>query len=201
MKMSSDSVNCIYVIQSARNCGCCFERSIGPDCGLSRSWRLVPRHRRCTGDSTFGLSTLQAVCDILLTSSMSGHMKELGPKLDLLAFITTWRKLETTWGVTKRLNGVIVRELSLLAQRASCSLPQDKVYGIIGLFPSAMSSTVVIDYSRETAVILAEFCSIAYRSHFTSYFKHLEKAQSEHSIWSCLPLNFKWEVTSAEYRI
>jgi hypothetical protein len=114
------------------------------------------------GDSTFQLSTLQAVGNILLTHSASGQplnseiWKELKIKLDLLAFITTWRTL----GVTEALNDATIRELKVLTEHANCSLPQDKVYGLLGLFPSSVSGAVTIDYSRETAVILAEFCAV-----------------------------------------
>lgn len=114
----------------------------------------------------FQLSTLQAIGDILLAHTGSGDLDSriwegLKLGLDLLAFITTWRTLEAASGVTEcSLIDASIRELNLLAQHADCSLPQDKVYGLLGLFPSSVSSAVAIDYSRETAVVLAEFCSV-----------------------------------------
>lgn len=118
------------------------------------------------GESEFHLSTLQAVGDILLTHSQSEEAsnseiwKKLKPGLDLLAFITLWGALEIAPGDTERLlNEASIRELSLLAARAKCSLPHDRVYGLLGLLPSSVSSTVTIDYSREAAEVIAEFSS------------------------------------------
>ncbi|KAJ5929094.1 heterokaryon incompatibility protein-domain-containing protein [Penicillium verhagenii] len=113
------------------------------------------------GDSTFDISTLQVLCEILSPMIMSGEAwKEMKPGVDLLAFITTWRKLEATPEVTERFSDNTVRELNLLTQQASCSLPQDTVFAILGLFPSSISSSVVIDYSREATEIIAEFSSM-----------------------------------------
>jgi hypothetical protein len=75
------------------------------------------------GESTFQLSILQAVCEIILAHSKSGQSsnseiwQELQPRLvDLLAFISTWRVLETAPADTGRLlNDAFIRELKLLA--------------------------------------------------------------------------------------
>jgi hypothetical protein len=86
------------------------------------------------GESVFHLSTLQAVGDILVThsesrqSSNSEIWEELRPRLDLLALITLWRTLEPG-DIESSLNDAFIRELKLLAQRANCSSPHDKVYG------------------------------------------------------------------------
>ena len=118
-------------------------------------------------ESTFHLSTLQAVCEIILAHSDSGQSsnseiwQDLQPRLDLLAFMSRWRALEATPADTGRpLNDAVIRELKLLAQHATCSLPQDKVYGLLGLFPSSVSSAMTIDYSREPADVVAEFSSV-----------------------------------------
>ncbi|KAJ5914497.1 heterokaryon incompatibility protein-domain-containing protein [Penicillium tannophilum] len=113
------------------------------------------------------LSTIQTLADIILTNYrfkwvMLGRKvcAELKPGLDFMAFITKWKTLQTTSNSPNRLDDDTVRELNLLAQRANCSLPQDKVYGLLGLFPSPVSSVLVIDYSRETEEVLADFCSL-----------------------------------------
>ncbi|RYP09070.1 hypothetical protein DL764_001491 [Monosporascus ibericus] len=118
------------------------------------------------GESTFHLSTLQAVGEIVLThskseqSSNSEIWKELKPRLDLLAFISTWRALENTPADTGHsLNSTSIQELKLLAQHATCSLAHDKVYGLLGLFPASVSSAVTIDYGREPTDVIAEFSS------------------------------------------
>jgi len=89
---------------------------------------------------------LVQVCDILKPQAIGD------------TFITyLWRTLETTSGVTEpSLDDASIRELNLLAQHAKCSLLQDKAYGLLGLFLSSTSSAVTIDYSRETAEVLAE---------------------------------------------
>ena len=117
------------------------------------------------GVSAFSLSTVEVVCEVLLAdsesyqSSSSEIWEELHRNLDLLVFITTWRTRETTAYDTECLDDATIRELNLLAQRASCSLPHDKVYGLLGLFPSSVTSTVAIDYAREPEEVVAEFCS------------------------------------------
>ncbi len=112
----------------------------------------------------FQLSTLQAVGDILLTysesrqSSNSEFWKELKPGLDLLALITRWRALEATPGDMERLlTDTFIQELKLLAKRAECLSPLDKVNGLLGLFPVSVSCAIRIDYSREPVDIVGEF--------------------------------------------
>lgn len=119
------------------------------------------------GKTPIRLSTIQTLADIVLTNSLlprcisGARALELEPSLELMAFTTKWRTLQSTPGVTARLDNSTIRQLNMLAQEANCSLPQDQVYGLLGLFPSPVSSAVVIDYSRETKVIIAEFCSMA----------------------------------------
>jgi hypothetical protein len=118
------------------------------------------------GESVFRLSTLRTIADILRThseakqASNSEIWKTIKPGLDLLAFSTLWDKLETASGDTEHLlDDASIRELSLLAARASCSLPHDRIYALLGLFPSSVSSIVTIDYNREAAEVIAEFTS------------------------------------------
>ncbi|KAI3393045.1 hypothetical protein diail_4784 [Diaporthe ilicicola] len=118
------------------------------------------------GESTFYLSTLQVVCEIVSAQPASGQSLNLGllqilqPRLDLLAFISTWRKLASSPASTGRsLDDTSIQQLNLLAQHATCSLPQDQVYGLLGLFPSSVSNTVTIDYNLEPAEVMAEFYS------------------------------------------
>ncbi|KFY98646.1 hypothetical protein V500_01585 [Pseudogymnoascus sp. VKM F-4518 (FW-2643)] len=102
--------------------------------------------------------------DILVTlsesrqSSNSEIWEELRPRLDLLALITLWRTLEPG-DIESSLNNAFIRELKLLAQRANCSSPHDKVYGLLGLFPASVSCAITIDYSREHDDVIAEFAS------------------------------------------
>lgn len=119
------------------------------------------------GTVSYYLSTLQAVGEILLAHHKPGQSsdplmiwQELKPGLELLAFVFTWRAMETASGeLGCSLNDVFIRELKLHAQDAKCSLPHDKVYGLLGLFPASISSVVTIDYGREPADVMAEFSS------------------------------------------
>jgi hypothetical protein len=117
-------------------------------------------------ESVFHFSTIQAVCDILRPhlgpekASHPGVWKTLKSGLDLLPFIDLWGALEIASGDTEcLLNEASILELSLLAARAKCLLPHDRVYGVLGLLPSSMSSAVTIDYSREVTAVMAEFSS------------------------------------------
>lgn len=78
--------------------------------------------------------------------------------MDLLALISLWRTLEPG-DIKSSLNDAFIRELKLLAQRASCSSPHDKVYGLLGLLPASVSCAMTIDYSREPDDVIAEFAS------------------------------------------
>ena len=75
-----------------------------------------------------------------------------------MAFSTFWTKSEPASG-EHSLDDASIRELSLLAARASCSLPHDRVYALLGLFPLPVSSIVTIDYNREVAEVIEEFTS------------------------------------------
>jgi hypothetical protein len=115
------------------------------------------------GESTFQLSTLRTIADILRTHSEtlnSEIWKNTQPGLDILAFSTFWIKSEAASGDTEHsLDDASMRELSLLAARASCSLQHDRVYALLGLFPLSVSSIVTIDYNREAAEVVEEFNS------------------------------------------
>ncbi len=117
------------------------------------------------GTSAFSLSTLDAVCDILLAHSAScqslslENWIELHRNLDLLLFITTWSTREDTADGTESLDDDTVRELNLLARRARCPLRHDQVYGLLGLFPSSVTSAVTINYARQPEAVIAEFRS------------------------------------------
>ncbi|KAK4171112.1 heterokaryon incompatibility protein-domain-containing protein [Triangularia setosa] len=118
------------------------------------------------GKLTFDLSTLQAVCEILHAQSKTEECmhaefwQELKPRFDLLAFISTWRELEAAPADQGRqLLDASIQELKQLEQHAACSLPQDKVYGLLGLFPLSVTSAVTIDYTRESADVVGEFLS------------------------------------------
>lgn len=55
------------------------------------------------------------------------------------------------------LKGTAVGDLRRLAESAKCTLPHDKVFGLLGLFPRAISSKIRIDYKRDETELSAEF--------------------------------------------
>ncbi|KAL9098144.1 MAG: hypothetical protein Q9163_006138 [Psora crenata] len=109
-------------------------------------------------ESVFHLSTLRTIADILRThskakqASKSEIWKIIKPGLDLLAF-------SVSDDTEHLLDDASIRELRVLAARANCSLPQDRIYALLGLFPSSVSSIVTIDYNREPTEVIAEFTS------------------------------------------
>jgi hypothetical protein len=50
-----------------------------------------------------------------------------------------------------------VDDLRRLAGSAQCTLPHDKVFGLLGLLPQAISSKITIDYKRDETELSSEF--------------------------------------------
>lgn len=126
------------------------------------------------GDTVLRLSTVQPVGNILLPYLESQHSsdsplwQELKSGLDLLTFTSTWTSstLNSELAPENTQNSstdTSLQSLNHLAHRARCSLPHDKVYGVLGLFTAFTASTASalrIDYNREPADVIAEFSSI-----------------------------------------
>ena len=56
-----------------------------------------------------------------------------------------------------RLKGAALGNLRCLARSAQCTIPQDKVYGLLGLLPRSICSKITIDSRRDEAELLSEF--------------------------------------------
>ena len=54
------------------------------------------------------------------------------------------------------LKGTALDDLCRLARSAQCTLPHDKVFGLLGLLPQAISSKITIDYKRDETELLSE---------------------------------------------
>jgi len=50
-----------------------------------------------------------------------------------------------------------VNNLRRLAGSAQCTLPHNKVFGLLGLLPQAISSKITIDYKRDETELSSEF--------------------------------------------
>lgn len=55
------------------------------------------------------------------------------------------------------LKGTVVDDLCRLVGSAQCTLPHDKVFGLLGLLPQAISSKITIDYNQDEAELTFEF--------------------------------------------
>lgn len=57
------------------------------------------------------------------------------------------------------LKGTAVDDLRRLAGSAQCTLPHDKVFGLLGLLPEAISSNITIDYKRDETELSSQFAA------------------------------------------
>lgn len=118
------------------------------------------------GDTILHLSTVQAVATILLAhlesrrASDSPLWQKSDPGLDLLRFTSTWTSEFTLGNTENPSTNTSLQSLNDLTRRMRCSLPQDKVYSVLGLFPASTASALRIDYNREPTDVIAEFSSI-----------------------------------------
>jgi hypothetical protein len=79
------------------------------------------------------------------------------PCLQLLNSIGQWQKSGVLSDKEDRLKGTAVDDLRCLAGSAQCTLPHDKVFGLLGLLPQAISSEITIDYKRDEIELSSEF--------------------------------------------
>ena len=55
------------------------------------------------------------------------------------------------------LKGTALDDLCRLAGAAQCTLPHDKIFGLLGLLPQTISTKIMIDYGRDERELLSEF--------------------------------------------
>ncbi|KAK0647075.1 heterokaryon incompatibility protein-domain-containing protein [Cercophora newfieldiana] len=115
------------------------------------------------GEMILHLSTLQAVCELIFTRShpqlLSVVLLWVQPKLDLIAFISTWRALGAASETEPPLSDEYLGMLKHLAETSTPSPARDKIYALLGLLPSSVSAAVTIDYAREASEAVGEFAS------------------------------------------
>lgn len=118
------------------------------------------------GDTILHLSTVQAVATMLLAQHESRPASDsplwqiVEPGLDLLRFTSTWTSELAPGNTAKSSTDTSLQNLNNLARRMRCSLPQDKVYSVLGLFTASTASALRIDYNRKPADVIAEFSSL-----------------------------------------
>jgi hypothetical protein len=90
-------------------------------------------------------------------TSDSRAVARMSPYLQLLNSIGQWQKSGVLSNKEDGLKGTAVDDLRRLAGSAQCTLPHDKVFGLLGLLPQAISSKITIDYKRDETELSSEF--------------------------------------------
>jgi hypothetical protein len=84
-------------------------------------------------------------------------VNEISPCLHLLNSIEQWQRSGVLSNREDGLKGTALDDLCRLAGSAQCTLPHDKVFGLLGLLPQAISSKITIDYNQDETELLSEF--------------------------------------------
>jgi Heterokaryon incompatibility protein (HET)/SET domain len=115
------------------------------------------------GDSSVPLRVVLTLADIFCDKILDGGtldsraVARISPYLQLLNSIGQWQKSGVLSDKEDGLKGTAVDDLRRLAGSAQCTLPHDKVFGLLGLLPQAISSKVTIDYKRDETELSSEF--------------------------------------------
>ncbi|KAI8623900.1 heterokaryon incompatibility protein-domain-containing protein [Xylariaceae sp. FL1651] len=115
------------------------------------------------GNSSVPLRAVLTLADIFYNKILiDGDLDSLvvarmSPYLQLLNSIRQWQKSGALSDKEDGLKGTAVDDLRRLAGSAQCTLPHDKVFGLLGLLPQAISSKITIDYKRDETELLSEF--------------------------------------------
>jgi hypothetical protein len=83
-------------------------------------------------------------------------VNEISPCLHLLNSIGQWQRSGVLSNREDGLKGTALDDLCRLARSAQCTLPHDKVFGLLGLLPQAISRKITIDYKRDEIELLSE---------------------------------------------
>ncbi|KAI0551613.1 heterokaryon incompatibility protein-domain-containing protein [Xylaria curta] len=107
------------------------------------------------------LTLASIFCDNILDGSAldSRVVTETSPFLQLLNSIGQWQMSGVLSSKEEGLKGTALGDLRCLAESAQCTLPHDKVFGLLGLLPQAVSSRVTIDYNQDEAEVLSQFAA------------------------------------------
>jgi len=115
------------------------------------------------GDSSVPLRVVLTLADIFCNKILDGStldpraVARMSPYLQLLNSIGQWQRSGVLSDKEDGLKGTAVDDLRRLAGSAQCTLPHDKVFGLLGLLPQAISSKITIDYKRDETELSSEF--------------------------------------------
>ena len=109
--------------------------------------------------SSFTVTLADIFCNKVLDGgSLSSYVvNEISPCLHLLKSIGQWQRAGVLSDKEDGLKGTALDDLRRLAGSAQCTIPQDKVYGLLGLLPRSICSKITIDYRRDEAELLSKF--------------------------------------------
>ncbi|MCJ1386334.1 hypothetical protein MMC17_009460 [Xylographa soralifera] len=115
------------------------------------------------GDSSVSLRVVLTLADIFCNKILDGGtldspaVARMSPYLQLLNSIGQWQKSGVLFDKDDGLKGTAVDDLCRLAGSAQCTLPHDKVFGLLGLLPQAISSKITINYNQDEAELISKF--------------------------------------------
>jgi len=104
------------------------------------------------------LTLTDIFCNKILDGSTldSRAVTKISPCLQLLNSIRQWQRSGVLSNREDGLKGTALDDLCRLARSVQCTLPHDKVFGLLGLLPQAISSKITIDYKRDETELLSE---------------------------------------------
>lgn len=115
------------------------------------------------GNSSVSVQTVLTLADIfckkfLDDGTLDSHLvNEISPCLHLLNSIGQWQRSGVLSNREDGLKGTALADLCRWAGSAKCDLPHDKVFGLLGLLPQAISGMITIDYNQDETKLLSEF--------------------------------------------
>ena len=115
------------------------------------------------GNSSVPLRVVLTLADIFCNNILDGSaldsraVTKISPYLQLLNSIGQWQKSGVLSNKEDGLKDTALDDLCRLAGSAQCTLPHDKVFGLLGLLPQAISSKIAVDYRRDETELSSEF--------------------------------------------
>ncbi|KAI0914716.1 heterokaryon incompatibility protein-domain-containing protein [Ustulina deusta] len=117
------------------------------------------------GNSSVSLRVVLTLAGIFCNNILDGSALDsrvvtiISPFLQLLNSIEQWQKSGFLASKEDGLKGMALGNLRCLAGSAQCTLPHDKVFGLLGLLPQAVSSRITIDYNQDETELSSQFAA------------------------------------------
>ncbi|KAI0528336.1 heterokaryon incompatibility protein-domain-containing protein [Xylaria digitata] len=117
------------------------------------------------GNSSMSLRVVLTLAGIFCNNILDGSALDsrvvtiISPFLQLLNSIGQWQKSGVLSSKEDGLKGTALGDLRCLAGSAQCTLPHDKVFGLLGLLPQAVSSRITIDYNQDETELSSQFAA------------------------------------------